>query len=252
MLLAIMERGMISAMIEGEKRPPKVKGEQTICVGCGSTLRAVMPQFKVAHWRHNSGDCDPWSEPEGEWHLGWKSFFNPRFCEVFMRDPESQEIHRADVLCPQSGGEGVVLELQHSPISEEERIAREVFYTKENRMFWLLNMGRTSALSFNFSSCLNFSEANRIEIGGRDFYRMEWFMRGTMLDKWKQSRVHVFLNHGPFIFYLATMAACRSLVGGQAKGEFALARLTVLEFLRAVAGNDPFALTISSAESEGG
>lgn len=242
---------MISAMIEGEKRPPQAKGEQTICVGCGGTLRAVIPQFKATHWRHDSGDCDPWSEPEGEWHLGWKGFFSPRYCEVFMRDPETKEIHRADVLCPRPDGAGVVLELQHSPISEEERSAREAFYSKENRMFWLLNMGRTSALSFNFASCLNFSEANRVEIGGRDFYRMEWFMRGTMLDKWKQSRAHVFLNHGRSVFYLATMAACRSLVGGQAKGEFALARLTVREFLKAVAGEDPSALTIRSVEGEG-
>lgn len=242
---------MISAMIEGEKRPPQVKGEQTKCVGCGGTLRAVIPQFKAAHWRHDSGDCDPWSEPEGEWHLGWKGFFSPRYCEVFMRDPDTKEIHRADVLCPRPEGAGVVLELQHSPISEEERSSREAFYSRENRMFWLLNMGRTSALSFNFASCLNFSEDNRVEVEGRDFYRMEWFMRGTMLDKWKQSRAHVFLNHGRFVFYLATRAACRSLVDGQAKGEFALARLTVREFLKAVAGDDPSALTIRSVEGEG-
>lgn len=76
-------------------------------------------------------------------------------------------------------------------------------------------------------------------------------MRGTMLDKWKLSRAHVFLNHGRSVFYLATMAACRSLVAGQAKGEFALARLTVREFLKAVAGEDPSALTISTADGEG-
>lgn len=241
---------MISAMIDGEKRPPKAKGEMTNCAGCGGTLRAVIPQFKAAHWRHDSGDCDSWSEPEGEWHLMWKGLFNPRYCEVFMRDPESQEVHRADVLCPRPDGRGVVLELQHSPISEEERSAREAFYSQENRMFWLLNMGRTTALSFNFSSCLNFDEANRVEIGGRHFYKMEWFMRGTMLDKWKQSRAHVFLNHGRYVFYLATLAACRSLVSGQAKGEFALARLTMREFLEAVAGDDPSALTIGAAGGE--
>lgn len=239
---------MISAMIEGEKRPPLKKGERTVCAGCGGTLSAVIPQYKAAHWRHEAGDCDSWSEPEGEWHLGWKSFFNPQYCEVFMRDPSTQEIHRADVLCPRSDGSGIVLELQNSPISEEERVARETFYARENRMFWLLNMGSTKALSFNFGSCLDFSENNRIQISGRDFYKMEWFMRGTMLDKWKQSRAHVFLHYGRSIFYLASMAACRPLVSGQAKGEFALARLSVRQFLHAVAGDDPSALTVQSTE----
>lgn len=239
---------MISAMIDGVKRPPMRKGEQTICNGCGGTLRSVITQFKAAHWRHDAGDCDPWSEPEGEWHLGWKSFFNPQYCEVFMRDQETQEIHRADVMCPHPDGSGVVLELQSSPISEEERLARETFYSKESRMFWLLNMGRTRSLSFNFGSCLGFDESRRVQIGGRDFYRMDWFMRGTMLDKWKQSGAHVFLNYGRSIYYLATMAACRTLVRDQGKGEFALARLTIREFLNAVAGDDQSALTIDLTE----
>lgn len=239
---------MIFAMINGEKRSPIAKGERTTCTGCGGTLKAVIPQFNSAHWRHENGDCDPWSEPEGEWHLAWKRRFNPLNCEVFMRDPESQETHRADVLCPQREGKGNVLELQHSNISEEERTEREAFYSKDNRMFWLLNMDRTSALSFNFSQCLSFNEANKVEIRGRSFYKMEWFMRGTILDKWKQSRAHVFLNYGPHVFYLATMSACRQLVSSQGKGDFALARLTVRDFLKAVAGDAPSALNITPPE----
>lgn len=239
---------MIFAMINGEKRSPSAKGERTTCAGCGGTLKAVIPQFKSAHWRHNNGDCDSWSEPEGEWHLAWKRRFKPLYCEVFMRDAVSQEIHRADVLCPRREGKGVVLELQNSSISEEERIARETFYSKDNRMFWLLNMNRDSALSFNFSQCLNFDETKKVEVGGHSFYKMEWFMRGTMLDKWKQSRAHVFLSYKQYVFYLATLAACGPLVASQGKGDFALARLTVREFLKAVAGDEPSALNIPPSE----
>ena len=239
---------MISAMINGEKRPPEKRGEVTACVGCGGTLRAVIPQFKVAHWRHDKGDCDTWSEPEGEWHRMWKKLFNPSYCEVFMRDEESQEAHRADVLCPRDEGRGVVLELQSSHLPEADRLAREAFYSKNNRMFWLLNMQRTRALAFNFETCLKFDETNKLIIADRAFYQMDWFMKGTMLDKWKQSQAHVFLNSGRYVYYLATMAACRTLVASQGKGEFALARLTILDFLKAVTGNNPSALAVTIPE----
>lgn len=235
---------MISAMIDGEKRPPLRKGEVTSCEGCGGTLSAVMPQFKAAHWRHKGGDCDPWSEPEGDWHREWKSLFHPIHCEVFMRDPSSQEVHRADVMCPGKGGKGVVLELQHSCISEEERSMREAFYSREHRMFWLLDMHRTTSLAFNFGQCVSFDEKKKEIFGDRIFYHMEWIMRGTMLDKWKQSRAHVFLNYEGRIYYLATNAACRTIVSRQTKGHFALARLTVREFLTAVTGGNESALQL--------
>lgn len=153
-----------------------------------------------------------------------------------MRDPNSQEIHRADVMCPGEGAKGVVLELQHSHISEEERSAREAFYSRDHRMFWLLDMHRTPALAFNFGMCLNFQEAKKESFVGRDFYHMEWIMRGTMLDKWKQSQAHVFLNYDGRIYYLATNAACRPMVSRQDKGQFALAVLTLRQFLIAVSG----------------
>lgn len=152
-------------------------------------------------------------------------------------------------MCPRGDGKGVVLELQHSSISEEERSAREAFYSKEHRMFWLLNMHRTTSLEFSFGQCLNFKEGMHEKIGGHDFYHMEWIMRGTMLDKWKQSRAHVFLHYGSRVYYLATNAACRSLVSRQAKGQFALAPLTVRQFLTAVAGEDLSALALPTPEA---
>ncbi|KTC55315.1 hypothetical protein AO269_13615 [Pseudomonas putida] len=229
---------MISAMINGERRAPVSKGERTTCEGCRGSLHAVFPQFKASHWRHEKGDCDPWSEPESDWHREWKALFPLEFCEVFLRDPVSQELHRADIRCPRDNGKGVVLELQHSSISEEERDSRERFYTLENRMFWLLNMDRTSSLSFNFGISISFDETTAIMLHGHKFYPMTWMGRGTILDKWKHSNAHVFLNRGPFVYYLATNASCRALVASQAMGEFALAKLTTRAFLQAVTGGD--------------
>lgn len=68
------------------------------CHNCGDMLTAVMPVENAPHWRHKAGGCDPWSEPEGLWHLGWKEHFDMSFREVALRDSATGEPHRADIL----------------------------------------------------------------------------------------------------------------------------------------------------------
>jgi len=72
--------------------------------------------------------------------LQWKEAFSEECREVALRDPLTNELHRADILYGQSTGFETVLELQHSPISEEERISREQFYRQGRRMFWLVHL----------------------------------------------------------------------------------------------------------------
>ena len=83
------------------------------------------------HWAHISKDCDPWSEPESEWHRGWKQLFPAQMQEVVVG------AHRADVLTNRG-----VIEFQHSTISPQEIKERESFYGK---MVWVVD-----ARSFNF------------------------------------------------------------------------------------------------------
>lgn len=110
---------MIYAWVNGVLRQPKESRERALCRSCGNELNAVVPAQNIAHWQHKAGECDFWSEPEGPWHLGWKERFGPENCEVTLRADWTGEFHRADVLCtPASGGRGVILELQHSSISE--------------------------------------------------------------------------------------------------------------------------------------
>lgn len=90
---------MLYAWIGDEKRAPRAKGERTICRDCGGLLSAVMPVENVPHWRHKAGDCDPWSEPEGPWHLGWKERFDLSCREISLIHGATGERHRADVLC---------------------------------------------------------------------------------------------------------------------------------------------------------
>jgi hypothetical protein len=59
--------------------------------------------------------------------------------EIGLYDAAAGEWHRADVLCGAGTPNATVLELQHSSISEQERMEREAFYRQKHRMFWLVH-----------------------------------------------------------------------------------------------------------------
>lgn len=231
---------MLEAWIDGAKRRPNHKGERATCRDCGGELHAVIPIQNERHWRHRGGDCDAWSEPETAWHVGWKEKFEPNEREVTLRDTQLNTFHRADVLCSQPSGRKVVLELQHSSISEEERKAREDFYKKDDRlMFWLLHIfnDRSSSRRFSFEMSLAYNKC--FEFRNRTFGHMEWMGRSSQfIDRWKQSNAHVFLSCGGWVFYLASRAACADIVSSQGKGNFALskpiAEETFVEIVRGV------------------
>jgi hypothetical protein len=222
---------MLYAWIGNQKRAPVEKGERTTCRDCGGLLIAVMPVENTPHWRHKAGDCDSWSEPEGPWHLGWKGLFEMSCREIGLRDPMTGELHRADVLVDTGTPRATVLELQHSSISEDERNARETFYRREHRMFWLVHIhSESSFLGTDLSMSLDL-KSRIVNIDGKEFAIMHWMGR-------KRATAHVFFNAGPYIFYLAGPAATSRLGGPFKRGEFALCALTRDEFLRAVRGED--------------
>jgi hypothetical protein len=224
---------MLYAWVNGIKRRPEAKGERTLCTDCKGQITAVLPLQNVPHWRHLAGECDPWSEPEGEWHLWWKSQFEREECEITLIDPLTQEHHRADVLVT-NGDQTTILELQHSSISEEERRAREAFYSNGRRMFWLLDMHDDKSFrEFSFGMSLNYSRPTKV--GSTEFFIMRWAGRGSQfIEKWKRSNVHVFLHWRRNVYYLATQCACRDLCQSLRKNEFALSILSEAEFFSAV------------------
>lgn len=105
-----------------------VPGASATCPGCGAQLRGKCGAAKkqIWHWAHLAADCDPWHESEGEWHLAWKNRA-PEGCTEVVIPP-----HRADIRTRQ----GIVIELQASPIDATEIAERESFY---DRMIWLLD-----------------------------------------------------------------------------------------------------------------
>jgi hypothetical protein len=228
---------MFLAMVNGERRPPRAKGERAVC-RCGAELIAVLPLDYSAHWRHKGGDCDPWSEPEGPWHLGWKAKFPVECCEVGLQDETTGEWHRADVRAMQYGGGGFVLELQHSSISPEEQLSREAFYSSNHRMCWLLHIHDDSSFRGSYFN-LSLSFNDPVDLQGRVFYRMSWYGNKRFIERWKQCGVSVVLDLRGHLFYLATRAAHSDLVASQKKGEFALMRMTPEMLIAWVLGNPP-------------
>lgn len=113
--------------IFGDKVEATPEEKFATCPLCKSWCIPKCGSIVTWHWAHEKrADCDTWSEGETEWHRGWKRMVSPQFQEV-CKGP-----HRADIV----GNKGVVIELQHSPISPETIEAREIFYGK---MIWLFD-----------------------------------------------------------------------------------------------------------------
>ena len=103
-------------------------GLEGTCPACGYRCRPRCGKVNIWHWAHHArADCDPWSEPMTEWHLGWQAAVPPERREVVIGS------HRADIVTA-SGG---VVEIQHSPISPAVIEAREEFYGP--RMAWIFD-----------------------------------------------------------------------------------------------------------------
>lgn len=119
---------------EGEHVRATQKGQRGTCPLCKKPVRAKVGAIIAHHWAHEScEDCDSWSEGEGLWHRGWKEMVRPEARERTLRREGHEEYHRADIV----GNRGIVVELQHSPISLEEIQEREAFY---GRMVWLFDV----------------------------------------------------------------------------------------------------------------
>jgi len=117
---------MLYALIEGRKTIAQPRGN-AICPACRLPVIAKCGDINAWHWAHRANvECDPWWEPESEWHLAWKRMAEPSHCEVIMG------CHRADILSVT----GHVIELQRSPLQPSEIRARESHYRK---LLWIID-----------------------------------------------------------------------------------------------------------------
>ncbi|MBK9450130.1 MAG: hypothetical protein IPN95_12130 [Bacteroidetes bacterium] len=180
------------AIVNGIRREaePKLKG---ICPSpiCRSEMVAKCGRMKIWHWAHKGNPpCDPWSESETEWHRMWKDHFPRDWQEQIHKDPETGEIHIADVKTEYD----LVLEFQNSPIDALERKSREIFYKK---MIWVVNGSRGFSDSSIFELGLTLPPICEAPLT----YMVRWFGRGKLLHNWSEATCPVYIDFGNGILW---------------------------------------------------
>ncbi|MBW4449175.1 MAG: hypothetical protein KME38_20525 [Spirirestis rafaelensis WJT71-NPBG6] len=156
------------ALVDGIKQEP-FPNQKGICCLCGSPTSSKCGNSKVWHWAHKSlRKCDPWWENETAWHRLWKSYFNKDNQEVIHFDENTGEKHIADI----KTNNGMVIEIQNSPINEDELRSRENFY---GNMIWIIN-GEKFKNNFHISEKLprpnlNFFEDIIFHPGGITYHK---------------------------------------------------------------------------------
>jgi len=122
---------MLFSIVNGKKTEasPNMRG---ICPLCNNEVLSKCGEINVWHWAHiNDQNCDDWHEPETAWHKNWKLVFGKENCEVVIS--KNNKRHIADI----ETNEGVIIELQNSPIKYQVIETREEFYGE--RMIWIIN-----------------------------------------------------------------------------------------------------------------
>jgi len=174
------------ADIEGNDRVEAQPGLTGKCRDCGQPMVAKCGQLRMWHWAHlKSKACDPWWEPETEWHRSWKDQFPVAWQEI-GHTAQSGERHRADVKTES----GLVLEFQYSPLSDAERVSREEFYT---RLVWVVDANRRRRDRKKFFSSLS-GPLNPAAWSLRTFsiHRVD----SALLRDWGKSRAPVYFDFG--------------------------------------------------------
>ena len=137
------------ALVNNEKLEAE-KGLSGLCPICQEQVIPKCGHYRINHWAHKSlTNCDKWWENETEWHRNWKDLFPKEWQEVVAYDEKTGEKHIADIKTDSN----LVVEFQHSNISDEERISREVFY---KRMIWVVDGTRRKRDFEKFCRCLEF------------------------------------------------------------------------------------------------
>ena len=161
----------------GADRIEPAPGTVAKCPSCGGEVIAKCGEIVTWHWAHKAKDCDPWSEPESEWHKNWKAKFPPRWQECTIGP------HRADVITPIG-----VIEFQHSFLSTEKVKERESFY---RALIWVVD-----ASDWALQRVKRRHRCRQIGGWQRDFYvqRFQWSRPRKI---WIGASRPVYLDTGP-------------------------------------------------------
>jgi hypothetical protein len=176
-------------------------GKGYFCELCHSRLNPRKGEVRIHHYAHAKGkSCDPWAQPMSEWHRKWQKCFPKESREIIL--VKNGEVHRADVYLETAR---TVIEFQHSPLSYEDFIERNDFYTADGRsVIWLFDVSKafkdghidvtkSDEYGYYHTGCVpkDWNEANKI-IWRWAFTALRW-RTAQSLDR---ERVKVFLQLG--------------------------------------------------------
>jgi competence protein CoiA len=172
------------ALVNGQRQEaqPALSGK---CPACDQAMVAKCGEVKVRHWAHKGiRSCDPWWENETEWHRAWKNHFPPDWQER-VRHAGDGERHIADV----ETTHGWVIELQHSPISPEERRSRDAFY---RQVVWVVDGTRRKTDAARFARTWD----NGTPVGRTFPVQRVHSNDCALLREWSDSLAPVFFDFG--------------------------------------------------------
>jgi competence protein CoiA len=133
------------AIVNNEKVEAFSNGKG-ICPMCNAPTVAKCGPRNIHHWAHDKKkNCDSWWENETEWHRKWKNLF-PEECREITHFAENGEMHRADIKTQTN----IIIEIQHSAITDTERLSRELFY---KNLVWVVD-GRSFQKNFDIHHML--------------------------------------------------------------------------------------------------
>ena len=134
----------------GDKVYPS-SGVKAKCFICGGELISACGDVYVHHFRHINGDENCASRHMTRWHLHWQEVVDKKYIEL------SIDNHRADIVHPK----GYVIEIQHSPISNEDVVSRKQTYKK---IVWILDYTETTPNKSRVKILSKFSMTNMDKI----------------------------------------------------------------------------------------
>ena len=154
------------------------------CGCCGSGMISKCGNYVRWHWAHRPRtDCDPWHETETIWHLMWKDAFPTDCQEIVQIDENTGEKHVADVKTPG----GVVVEVQHSRISDDELQSREDFY---GEMIWIVDA----------RDIIWITSRDLVSIAPMS-YGVKLLTRSTLLKRWWSAQRPVYFDNTLPVLY---------------------------------------------------
>lgn len=173
------------ALVDSQKKEAE-KGLKGLCPICQQPVIAKCGKFKINHWAHKSLEhCDKWWENETEWHRQWKNTFPVEWQEIVAIDEKTGEKHIADI----KTNDNMVVEFQHSNISEEERVSRENFY---KFMIWIVDGTRRKRDFPRFYEAFEYGDIWRVSQESH-LYVLE-FGHCYLPKEWQSSCVPVLLD----------------------------------------------------------